>query len=138
QLGDAAAAAGGLEYDHDGKLADLFSPPVDILFNGCFLLARAQAKLSKKWLLVNIQDLSIESLNLNRDVWKDETVQAVVQASCVFWQAECITDTECTNDALTFQYIYKTTDLPYIGLIDPRYHEYKAGESWKLWERDRN
>ncbi|CAM9540592.1 unnamed protein product [Chrysoparadoxa australica] len=113
--GNAAAAAGGGESGHKRKLSQLFSPPTSILFNGTFQAARANAKLSQKWLLVNIQNSeTFESCKLNRDTWKDEMVQAVIQASCVFWQAEG------TPEAKTFQDRYNATALPHIGLIDPR------------------
>ncbi|CAN0291872.1 unnamed protein product, partial [Ectocarpus fasciculatus] len=69
------------------KLANMFSPPTDIMFMGDFQSARQAAKQQKKWLLVNIQtEDEFDCHRLNRDVWKDEMVQNIIECNCVFWQ----------------------------------------------------
>ncbi|KAH8062784.1 ubiquitin binding protein [Aureococcus anophagefferens] len=48
--------------------------------------ARAQGKAELKWLLVVITNEQVFGCHqMNRDVWADETVQAVVEASFVLW-----------------------------------------------------
>lgn len=45
------------------------------------------AKQQKKWLLVNIQtEAEFDCHRLNRDVWKDEMVQNIIECNCIFWQ----------------------------------------------------
>lgn len=46
-----------------------------------------QAENDNKWLLFNIQDLTVfASLQLNADLWRDDLVQEVVKRSFVFAQ----------------------------------------------------
>lgn len=70
------------------RLADMFSPPKNLIFDqGGFEGARAMAKDSKRWLLVNIQrDSEFASHALNRDVWRDELVENLVREGFIFWQ----------------------------------------------------
>lgn len=58
-----------------------------LLFRSFGLSIEQAAKQSKKWLLVNIQaDGEFDCHRLNRDLWKDEMVQSIVECNCVFWQ----------------------------------------------------
>lgn len=69
------------------RLADLFSPPVNLLFTEGWDLAKLFALDSKKWLLVNIQETSeFASQMLNRDTWKNSKVQDLIRNAFVFWQ----------------------------------------------------
>jgi Thioredoxin-like len=44
---------------------------------------------AKKWIMVNIQDHAVfESHRLNRDVWADETVYALLSQDFAFWQRD--------------------------------------------------
>ena len=74
--------------DESGRnLADLFSPPVHLLFDGEFASARTQAKTMGRPLLVNIQaDEEFSCHTLNRDVWKNESLGSLIQSGFVFWQ----------------------------------------------------
>jgi hypothetical protein len=69
------------------RLADLFSPPVNLLFTEGWDLAKLFALDSKKWLLVNIQETTeFASQMLNRDTWKNPKVQDLIRNAFVFWQ----------------------------------------------------
>lgn len=89
-----------------GKLADLFSPPIELLcaenfdmvielslffkfspYSRIYKQAKVFSVDSKRWLLVNIQDVAeFASQRLNRDTWKDSQVQSLIKSSFVFWQ----------------------------------------------------
>jgi hypothetical protein len=70
------------------RLADMFAPPTHLMHKaGGFAGARAVAKDSKRWLLVNIQrDSEFSSHALNRDVWRDELVENLIREGFIFWQ----------------------------------------------------
>ena len=76
------------------NLTDMFSPPTHLMHRaGGFQGARAMAKDSKRWLLVNIQrDSEFSSHALNRDVWRDELVENLVREGFIFWQQVCSHD----------------------------------------------
>ncbi|CAM9333923.1 unnamed protein product [Laminaria digitata] len=118
QASNAFAAKGGDRSSNSAvnekhrKLAYMFSPPTELMFMGDFQAARQAAKQQKKWLLVNIQaDGEFDCHRLNRDVWKDEMVQNIIQCNCIFWQVEhAVVDMNspffqyckhCTNMCLT-------------------------------------
>jgi hypothetical protein len=97
-------------------LQSLFSPPFKIMFAGSFQDARRHAMLEKKFLLVNIQKQSeFASHQLNRDVWRDDTVQQVIACSYIFWMAY-------TEDPYGDEYArnYKVENFPHVAIIDPR------------------
>ena len=55
---------------------------------GGFLGARNFAKDARRWLLVNIQsDADFACHALNRDVWRDELVESLVNEGFILWQA---------------------------------------------------
>jgi hypothetical protein len=72
----------------DANLMDISSPPIHLMHrDGGFQGARAMARATKRWLLVNIQrDTELSSHALNRDVWRDELVENLVWEGFVFWQ----------------------------------------------------
>jgi hypothetical protein len=72
-------------------LADMFAPPRHLICNaGGFEGARANAKDSKRWLLVNLQrDNEFSCHALNRDVWRDELVENLIGEGFIFWQEVC-------------------------------------------------
>jgi UBX domain-containing protein 7 len=74
------------------RLSDMFAPPTHLIHKaGGFQGARAIAKDSKRWLLVNIQkDSEFASHALNRDVWRDELVENLITSGFIFWQAVSI------------------------------------------------
>ncbi len=48
-------------------LANIFRPPLEVLFTGSFEQAKREGSLQKRWLLVNIQVLN-PSIYLHRDI----------------------------------------------------------------------
>ena len=72
-------------------LSDMFAPPTHLMHSaGGFQGARAMAKDTRRWLLVNIQrDSEFSSHALNRDVWRDELVENLVREGFIFWQQVC-------------------------------------------------
>lgn len=70
------------------RLDDMFAAPNHLIHKaGGFAGARAVAKDSKRWLLVNIQrDVEFSSHALNRDVWRDELVENLIREGFIFWQ----------------------------------------------------
>eukprot|EP00536_Pseudo-nitzschia_multiseries_P002588 jgi/Psemu1/251809/estExt_Genewise1Plus.C_340164 len=98
-------------------LADMFAPPVHLICNaGGFEGARARAKDSKRWLLVNLQrDSEFSCHALNRDVWRDELVENLIGEGFVFWQ-----EMDTTREGSQYADRYKVYDYPHVGIIDPR------------------
>eukprot|EP00903_Cladosiphon_okamuranus_P012492 g11697.t1 len=98
------------------KLATMFSPPASIMFMGDFQSARQAAKQQKKWLLVNIQaDSEFDCHRLNRDLWKDEMVQNIIECNCIFWQQPSI-----SQEAKLYCQRYHASGFPHMALVDPR------------------
>lgn len=93
--------------------------------------ARDEGKEKKKWLLVNLQDMSdFNCQALNRDIWKDEAVRSLVKENFIFLQYE-------KNDYAAEQYItfyfpneghLNPNNYPHVSIIDPR-----TGEQVKVW-----
>ena len=88
-------------------LAQLFRPPIDILFSGSFdavklnyllrllfiylLILSFKAKRlgarANRWILLNIQNSEeFECQCLNRDLWSDDTVKEIIKANFIFIQ----------------------------------------------------
>lgn len=94
----------------------LFAPPS---YNepGPFYDTIAKAAAEKKWVLVNIQQAEVfASHTLNRDVWRDETIQDTVEGSFLFWQR----DDKSTEGEQFCQYYQCGHQLPHICVVDPR------------------
>jgi UBX domain-containing protein 7 len=70
------------------RLSDMFAPPIHLIHRaGGFQGARAMAKDTKRWLLVNIQrDAEFACHALNRDVWHDELIENLIREGFIFWQ----------------------------------------------------
>jgi len=70
------------------RLSNMFAAPTHLIYKaGGFQGARAMAKDSRRWLLVNIQrDSEFASHALNRDVWRDELVENLIREGFIFWQ----------------------------------------------------
>ena len=76
-------------HDRGNTLSTMFAPPSSLLHTGGggFMGARNDAKESKRWLLVNLQDEHDFACHaLNRDVWRDELVENLVREGFVFIQ----------------------------------------------------
>jgi len=106
-------------YGVDAKSSDntgfsnLFSPPVDMIFKGSLEEARMLGRSTSAWVLVNIQkDDEFSSHALNRDVWRQDSVQEIIKASFVFWQRSF-----ASSQGKEFCHFYKVMQYPYIGVL---------------------
>ncbi|TGZ78925.1 hypothetical protein EX30DRAFT_333891 [Ascodesmis nigricans] len=136
----AAATGGESERSaRDRSLAELFSPPFDIISNLEWDDAREEAKEVEKWILVNVQDNSIfQSQVLNRDIWKHPEVKTTITANFIFLQLN-----RAGRDARDYIRLYipdaaspeaayngSEALFPHIAIIDPR-----TGEQVKVWSK---
>ncbi|XP_026194314.1 UBX domain-containing protein 7 [Cyclospora cayetanensis] len=102
----------------------LFELPGGFSCQEPFSRARELAHLQKKWLLVNIQQVdAFESLRLNRDVWKAEVVQDLINDFFIFWQR-----TNRCEEGQVFCDLYRVTALPHVCVVDPL-----TGRRLKSW-----
>jgi len=105
-------------------LEELFKPPLDIMFQGDWQSARDRATDSGRWLLVNIQEpKEFQCQVLNRDLWSNKGVKAIINEHFIFWQQY-----KQSDEAQRYMTFYKITDWPYIAVIDPR-----TGENMATW-----
>lgn len=126
-----AAAAGGAPGTRTQRLADLFRPPYDLMNNLPWEDARDTGKVDKKWLLVNVQDMSdFNCQALNRDIWKDDTVVALVKEHFIFLQYSKSDPraTEYSTFYFPAQAQENQDNFPHVAIIDPR-----TGEQVKVW-----
>lgn len=111
-------------------LAEMYRPPHEIIspirtWEG----VRAHGKEEEKWILINVQDPNIFDCQvLNRDIWKDASIQATVREHFVFKQY-------AKSDPQAQQYVrfyFHSVDsedaYPHIAIVDPR-----TGEQVKVW-----
>ncbi|XP_076042373.1 UBX domain-containing protein 7 isoform X2 [Oratosquilla oratoria] len=107
-------------------LEDLFRPPIDLIFKGTFQGARDMGATSKKWLMVNIQDSSEFSCQvLNRDVWSNPTIKAIIREQFIFWQVY-----HDSEEGQRFMMFYQVPEWPYVSILDPR-----TGECLVTWHK---
>lgn len=77
----------GTRRQKRSRLGDLFRPPVDLSVIGTLQTVKDGACAQNRWLIVNLQDnAEFASQVLNRDVWSDENVRAMIAKYFVFWQ----------------------------------------------------
>lgn len=93
--------------------------------------ARELGKEDKKWILVNLQDMSdFNCQALNRDIWKDEAVRALVQENFLFLQYD--KDHPDAQEYITFYFPNRghenPENYPHVSIVDPR-----TGEQVKVW-----
>jgi hypothetical protein len=93
--------------------------------------ARALGKEDKKWILVNLQDMSdFNCQALNRDIWKDKAIVELVSENFIFLQYD--KDYPDAEEYLTFYFPNRTHEnpdnYPHVSIIDPR-----TGEQVKVW-----
>lgn len=93
--------------------------------------ARDEGKDERKWLLVNLQDMTDFSCQaLNRDVWKDERITSVIKEHFIFLQYE--KNDPQADSYLTFYFpnqAHENIDnYPHVSVVDPR-----TGEQVKVW-----
>ncbi|KAJ2988609.1 hypothetical protein NUW58_g3881 [Xylaria curta] len=112
-------------------LRDLFRPPHDLMSDATWDEARDEGKEEKKWILVNLQDLDIFQCQvLNRDVWKDENLKALIKEHFIFLQYD-----KRERRAQSYIQLYlpngaheNSDNYPHASIIDPR-----TGEQVKVW-----
>ncbi|RUS21846.1 hypothetical protein BC937DRAFT_91306 [Endogone sp. FLAS-F59071] len=88
------------------KLAEIFRPPIKIMFKKDFESARSVARTESKWLMVNIQN-SAEFVCqvMNRDLWSSSAVKELLGH----------TSTEGTK----YMALYPFKNYPHVAIIDP-------------------
>lgn len=112
-------------------MADLFRPPYDLIARLSWDEARDEGKDLKKWLLVNLQDMSdFNCQALNRDIWKDEAVASLVKENFIFLQYD--KSHFAAEQYITFYFPNEghqnPNNYPHVSIIDPR-----TGEQVKVW-----
>ena len=120
-----------VEPSRSQRLAELFRPPHDLM---CYLGwddAREEGKEQKKWLLVDLQDPSLfDCQTLNRDVWKDEDIKALVRENFIFIQYT--TGDSRADQYKTFYFHGQSYEdpgnYPHVSIVDPR-----TGEQVKVF-----
>lgn len=93
--------------------------------------AREAGKEEKKWILVNLQDMSdFNCQALNRDHWKNENIKALLHEHFVFLQYE--KGDPRADSYVTFYFPNQAhenpSNYPHVSIIDPR-----TGEQVKVW-----
>lgn len=113
------------------RLAELFRPPYDLISQFSWDEAREEGKEEKKWILVNLQDMTdFNCQALNRDIWKDQAVQQLVKENFIFLQYSK-TDPQA-NQYISFYFLNQSHEnpdnYPHVSIVDPR-----TGEQVKVW-----
>ena len=111
------------------RLADLFRPPYELISRLTWDEAREEGKDMKKWILVNVQDMSdFNCQALNRDIWKDTAVRELVAENFIFLQYS--KDDVLARDYLNFYFRDHENQqcYPHVAIVDPR-----TGEQVKVW-----
>ncbi|KKF93971.1 UBX domain-containing protein 5 [Ceratocystis platani] len=121
----------GQSASRSQRLAQLFRPPFDLMARLSWEDARDEGKEKKKWLLVNLQDMSnFHCQALNRDIWRDQAVKDLIQEHFIFLQYA--KDDINAEQYITFYFPgqqHENQDLyPHVSIIDPR-----TGEQVKIW-----
>jgi len=89
-------------------LEELFKPPLDLMWQGDWQSARDHASSTHRWLLVNIQDAKeFQCQVLNRDLWSNPGVKAIIGEHFVFWQQYKESD-----EAARYMTFYKIQEWP--------------------------
>lgn len=128
-----ASAAGGSsgEQNRAQRLADLFRPPYELMEHLAWDEARDIGKEDKKWILVNVQDMNdFNCQALNRDIWKDSAIVALVKENFIFLQYAKDDPRAAEYNTFYFPpYAQENKEnFPHVSIIDPR-----TGEQVKVW-----
>ncbi|KAK5988489.1 UBX domain-containing protein 5 [Cladobotryum mycophilum] len=116
---------------HARRLEDLFRPPYDLIARISWDEARDLGKEEKKWIMVNLQDMSdFNCQMLNRDIWKDQAIKELVSENFIFLQYD--KDYPASDEYITFYFPNREHEnpenYPHVSIIDPR-----TGEQVKVW-----
>ncbi|EPS42730.1 hypothetical protein H072_3331 [Dactylellina haptotyla CBS 200.50] len=113
------------------RLAEMYTPPFELMTRADFSSAKDIAKEKVKWLMVNIQDSTVfDSQILNRDIWKDPAIKSTIQENFIFLQYANDSPDGLNYRNLYLNTVYPPPDFPHIGIVDPR-----TGELLKTWSR---
>lgn len=109
----------------------MFRPPYEMMSPLEWDDARQEGKEDKKWLLINLQDMSNFSCQaLNRDHWKDPSILAIIQEFFIFLQYD--KDTHRSREYINLYlpgHQHENQDIfPHVAIVDPR-----TGEQVKVW-----
>ncbi|KAK3335840.1 hypothetical protein B0T19DRAFT_395653 [Cercophora scortea] len=126
-----AAPSAPTSTSRSTRLADLFRPPYDIMFHESWDEARDLGKETKKWILVNLQDMSdFHCQALNRDLWKDVAIKEIIKENFIFLQYDKSEDN--AEQYISFYFPNQShenpSNYPHVSIIDPR-----TGEQVKVW-----
>ncbi|KAK2022424.1 UBX domain-containing protein [Colletotrichum zoysiae] len=113
------------------RLAELFRPPYDIMSRLDWDEARQEGKDEKKWIMVNLQDMSdFNCQALNRDIWKDAAVRRLLEESFIFLQYDksAMSAQQYINFYFHGSGHENPDNYPHVAIIDPR-----TGEQVKVW-----
>lgn len=107
------------------RLADLYRPSFDIITFLNLDDAKVEGQKKNKWLLINIQKLSIfQSQILNRDLWSNFLVKKIIKNNFLFLQYHFD-----SSNGITYLNYYNVSDFPHIAILDPI-----TGEKIFQWE----
>ncbi|KAL5092484.1 hypothetical protein Trisim1_001737 [Trichoderma cf. simile WF8] len=125
------ASGNGAPSAHARRLEDLFRPPYELMYRISWDEARTLGKEDKKWIMVNLQDMSdFNCQMLNRDIWKDRAVQELVKENFIFIQLD--KDYPDAEEYITFYFPNQghenPDNYPHVSIVDPR-----TGEQVKVW-----
>lgn len=125
------ASGNGAPSAHARRLEDLFRPPYELMYRITWDEARTLGKEDKKWIMVNLQDMSdFNCQMLNRDIWKDRAVQELVKENFIFMQLD--KDYPDAEEYITFYFPNQghenPDNYPHVSIVDPR-----TGEQVKVW-----
>lgn len=114
------------------RLASLFRPPFDIMEKIDLDTAKVQGRLSKKWILINIQDATeFQCQVLNRDFWSLDRIKQKVRENFIFLQYQ-----NDLSNGYNYTNFYQTEAFPHIAILDPytgeRVLKWKDGEVPKV------
>lgn len=109
-------------------LSSVFDPPHHILhkdggFEGALLYARESHRL----LLVNLQQYpGFGCYAINRDIWRNELIQTLIEARFVFWQS-----TTNSRDAAAYAQQFRVSLFPHVAVLNPNHRSHIWGiEGW--------
>jgi hypothetical protein len=109
-------------------LSSVFDPPHHILHkDGGFEGALLHARESHRLLLVNLQQYpGFGCYAINRDIWRDELIQNLIEARFVFWQS-----TADTRDATAYAQHFRVSHFPHVAVMNPNHRSHIWGiEGW--------
>lgn len=111
--------------EHQKRLAKLFRPPFDLIERLTLDAAKKKGQQEKKWILINIQDVSdFQCQLLNRDFWSNPSIKQVVKLNFIFLQYQ-------NKEFQAREYIQFNpfTGYPHIAILDPY-----SGERYRMWD----